>query len=528
MVHLGGIPDDALMMILGRLDAKSLANLALSSSAPVRNLIVQTLLMRSVECGVGVLSCEGSSRRNIGFMPPQNFSYWAFYLAWLEWRREDAWMPVAAGRRVCFFVATGGRLMMCGAANRRYNESSILGLGIHADIEVTDHIALPSVEHVQFRSVSCGYDFGVAVSVSGQVYTWGAGQSVRYPGRMTYGRVGLGHVDGESRFVPSLVPTLTSHRVTAVATGCSHCLAVTDTGEVFSWGLDVFGQCGHGTISRPTAGHAQLTPKRVCAITATGGCWRARNASAGKHHSIVVTETGSVYTFGRGTEGALGHGDRKHVFSPRLVGSLGHVRIISSASGDHHTLVVAVDGTVFSWGDNNVGELGTGNRLPSDVPVLVYVDADMGQLRNVRSVAATCYASCAVTFTGELFTWGTGPPLGQGGCVPSEWGTGQNFFLFPTRVEALRHVVVEAVSVRHWENNESQALVVTTDGRVFGWGWGTTHTHDTIVPFRDADTLVSPCLHSNITCLPRCTQLLSTPHDGELFSKISCFISAQA
>ncbi len=168
---------------------------------------------------MGVLACEGNKGRRIGFKLPQNFSSWAYYLAWLDRRREEAWMPVAAGRQVCFFVAAAGKLTMCGAANRRYNESSILGFGIWNDIEIKNHTKLQSVEHVKFRSVSCGYDFRVAVSVSGQVYTWGAGTSVMYPGRTNFGRVVLGHNDGESRFVPSLVPALTSHRVISVSTG---------------------------------------------------------------------------------------------------------------------------------------------------------------------------------------------------------------------------------------------------------------------------------------------------------------------
>lgn len=523
-MDLSGIPDDVALIILGRLDAKSLARVALTSSAPERNLIVQTLLLRSEACGVGVLVCEGNKERR-GFKPPHKFSSWAYYLAWLEQRREDAHMPVAAGRHVCFFAANGGKLTMYGSANRRYNESSLLGLGIRADIEVTQPTTLPSTEHIQFRSVSCGYDFGAAVSVSGQVYTWGTGRSVQYPGRMSHGRIGLGHADGESRFIPSLVPTLTSHRVLSVATGYSHCIAVTETGEVFSWGIDEFGQCGHGAISRPTFGYNQPTPKRIQAMA--GECTRARNASAGKHHSIIVTETGSIYSFGRGTEGALGHGDRRHVYSPKMVRTLDHVHITSSASGDHHTLAVATDGSVFSWGDNVVGELGTGTRQPSDIPARVCGVAGEGRLGHVRGVAATLEASCAVTFTGELFAWGAGTALGHGAHELATWGTGLNFVLYPMRVEALRHMVVEAISIRRWENGESQALVVTNSGSVYGWGWGTQRTDQTTVSCTGGNPSVTPCLHSNLTCLSQFKQ--STPTDrGELYSKISYFISTQA
>lgn len=515
MVSFADIPDEILLLIFAHLDAKSLASIALTSRQTERNLIVQTLLMRAEARDLGGLAYERSKKRRIGFKPPQ-FSSWAYYLAFIEGRREEAWVPVAAGRQVCFFVASCGKLTMCGAANRRFNESSILGLGIWNDTDIKNHTNLHYVEHVKFRSVSCGYDFGVAVSVNGQVYTWGAGTTIVYPGRTNFGRVGIGHDDNQSRFVPSLVPALTSHRIVSVSTGYGHCIAITDNGEVFSWGIDTFGQCGHGMISKPTFGHHQITPKRIATHFS-----RARNASAGKHHTIVVTEKGAVYTFGRGTEGALGHGDRNHAFSPKLVAALSHVRITCSASGETHTLAVSADGTLFAWGENNVGELGTGTRLPSDTPLMVHGEAGKGHLRNVRGVAATRYASCAVTFTGELFTWGTGHALGHGADDISTWGTGKAFFLFPTRVEALRHVVVEAISVRSWENNESQALVVTTDGTVFGWGWGTRHTDQATSPFPDADALVTPCIHSTIACLRPCAV-------GSLFAKISHVISTQS
>ena len=89
-----------------------------------------------------------------------------------------------------FFVANGRKLTMNGVANRRYNESSFLGIGIRSDIDVTNPVILPTVDRIEFRSVSYGYDFCAAISASGQVYTWSAGRCVRYPGRMTHGRPG--------------------------------------------------------------------------------------------------------------------------------------------------------------------------------------------------------------------------------------------------------------------------------------------------------------------------------------------------
>ena len=149
MVSFADIPDEILLLIFAHLDAKSLASIALTSRPAERNSIVQTLLMRAEACDLSVLAYERNQKQRVGFTtPPHKFSSWAYYLAWLEGRREEAWMPVAAGRQVCFFVTTGGTLTMCGASNRRYNESSILGLGIWNDVDIKNHTNLESVKHV--------------------------------------------------------------------------------------------------------------------------------------------------------------------------------------------------------------------------------------------------------------------------------------------------------------------------------------------------------------------------------------------
>ena len=530
MLGWSGLPDDIRMIVLGYLDATSLARVARIATASDRNLIVQTLLLRAAASGLCVLPHKDKATRYRGCRPPYGCSSWADYLAWLERRRREAWMPVAVGRQACFFAANHGTLMVYGVANRRYNEPSLLGIDTRVDIDITNPVSLQSVARVKFRSISCGYDFCVAVSASGAVYTWGAGRSVPYPGRMTHGRVGLGHGNNESQFVPTLVRVLTNRRVLSVATGYSHSIAVAESGEAFSWGLDDFGQCGYGAIQGAAVAHTQLTPKRIPSLFKQQV--RVRNASAGKHHTIVVTETGDVYTFGRGTEGVLGHGDRTHRRAPELVLGLRHTRVSASASGDFHALVLTVGGKVFAWGENVVGELGTGTRSSSDVPQQVR-DADgHAQLSDVRSVAATLHASCAVTFTGELFTWGNGPALGHATDELSMWGTGQNFILHPKRVEALRHVGVEAISIRRWENGEAQTLVVTDSGQVYGWGWGTKRVDERTIVFSAADALKVPCLHTNLTCRPHTatTESESRGYEIDLFSnisKLSSVISSQ-
>ncbi len=60
---------------------------------------------------------------------------------------------------------------------------------------------------------------------------------------------------------------------------------------------------------------------------------RARSASAGEAHCLVVTEEGALYSFGRGVEGQLGHGRVEVEPFPKMVNALRHVRIVAAAAG---------------------------------------------------------------------------------------------------------------------------------------------------------------------------------------------------
>ena len=134
--------------------------------------------------------------------------------------------------------------------------------------------------------VASGFGTGAAVSAAGTICAWCTGEFRS-----------LGHGDTGGSPVSKQVQALAGLRVLSVAIG--HCLAVTEEGDVFSWGVDMYGQCSHG---RPS--DQQLLPRRVEALAGV----RARCASAGGEHSLVVTEDGVLYCFGHGFDGRLGHG----------------------------------------------------------------------------------------------------------------------------------------------------------------------------------------------------------------------------
>ena len=78
-------------------------------------------------------------------------------------------------------------------------------------------------------------------------------------------------------------------------------------------------------------------------------------------HTCVLSSHGELYTFGNGKHGQLGHGEQHAGPTPRRVGGLRHVKVLGIACGDFHTLALADDGAVYTWGTGGFGELGHGD-----------------------------------------------------------------------------------------------------------------------------------------------------------------------
>jgi len=89
-----------------------------------------------------------------------------------------------------------------------------------------------------------------------------------------------------------------------VAAGTIHTVAVTEAGEVFSWGVDAGGRLGHGTCG------AEFFPRRLDVFSRCHGAPRVVEVAAGREHSLFRLEDGSVLACGRNEKNQLGLGMR--------------------------------------------------------------------------------------------------------------------------------------------------------------------------------------------------------------------------
>ena len=109
----------------------------------------------------------------------------------------------------------------------------------------------------------------------------------------------LGHGDQQGQPLPKKVEAFAGRRVVTVSAGGAYSLALTADGAVWSWGYGVWGRLGHGDQQQ------QQLPKKIEGFAGQ----RVVAVSAGEYHSLAITADGAVFTWGKGEDASLGHGE---------------------------------------------------------------------------------------------------------------------------------------------------------------------------------------------------------------------------
>ena len=99
--------------------------------------------------------------------------------------------------------------------------------------------------------------------------------------------------------------------ISFISCGTSHTVVLTANNEIYSWGSGGCGRLGHGNNENV------LSPKQIF----KEGCqpWIFEKVSSGDMHTLAITESGELYSWGHGAFGALGHGDYKDYLKPTKV-----------------------------------------------------------------------------------------------------------------------------------------------------------------------------------------------------------------
>lgn len=116
--------------------------------------------------------------------------------------------------------------------------------------------------------------------------------------------------------------------------------------------------------------------------------------AAGENHYLVLMADGTLWSLGKNQYGQLGDGTTTDRQQPVKI--LSNVKSI--ACGSNHSLAVLNDGSLYAWGWNDCGQLGDGTTTPHEKPVKI--------LSNVKSMDCGTTHSMAVLNDGSLWAWG--------------------------------------------------------------------------------------------------------------------------
>ncbi|KAM8852464.1 putative E3 ubiquitin-protein ligase HERC4 isoform 2-T2 [Synchiropus picturatus] len=212
------------------------------------------------------------------------------------------------------------------------------------------------------------------------------------------------------------------------------------------WGNAAYGQLGLGGIDEEI-----VVEPRKCKFFYGK---QVSNVGCGRRHTVFVLDDGTVYTCGCNDLGQLGH--EKARKKPEQVVALDAQIIVAVSCGECHTLALNDNGQVFSWGLGSDGQLGLNNfeecvRVPRNIKTLSDVQ--------IAQVSCGYWHSHALSRGGQIFSWGQNRygQLGLGNNGPS--------IPTPQIIQSLQGIPFAQISA-----GGAHSFALTLSGAVFGWG----------------------------------------------------------
>ncbi|KAG6494444.1 hypothetical protein ZIOFF_049470 [Zingiber officinale] len=301
-----------------------------------------------------------------------------------------------------------------------------LGHGVDADVsqpKLIDALATTNIE-----LVACGEHHTCAVTLSGDLYTWGDGKSA----------LGLlGHGNEMTHWIPKRVSgPLEGIHVSSVSCGPWHTAVVTSAGQLFTFGDGTFGVLGHGDCKSVSIPREVESLRGLRTVRAACGVWHTAavvEVMCGNSNSSHCSSA-KLFTWGDGDKGRLGHGDKENRLVPTCVAALVEPSFCQIACGHSLTVALTTSGHVYTMGSAVCGQLG---NPEADGKFPVRVEGKL--LKNfVEEISCGAYHVAVLTSRTEVYSWGKGANgrLGHGDTDDRN---------SPTLVEALKDKRVRSV-----------------------------------------------------------------------------------
>jgi alpha-tubulin suppressor-like RCC1 family protein len=225
-----------------------------------------------------------------------------------------------------------------------------------------------------WRQVSCGTDFTAAIKTDGTLWLWGSNGG---------GQLG----DNTSVSKSSPVQTIAAGTNWKQVSGSA---AIKTDGTLWLWGSNANGQLGDNSIT------SRSSPVQTIAA---GTNWKQVSGGKGILTAAIKTD-GTLWLWGRNTDGQLGTNDIVHRSSPvqTVSGGTDWKQVNTNTT---HIAAIKTDGTLWLWGKNTYGQLGDSSTTHRSSPVQTVSGGT-----NWKQVACGAEQTAAIKTDGTLWVWG--------------------------------------------------------------------------------------------------------------------------
>jgi alpha-tubulin suppressor-like RCC1 family protein len=384
-----------------------------------------------------------------------NYPFFSLQVRLNKSLRSNLVVQISCGAEHTLCRNAGGKVYAWGE-----NSDGQLGVGDYEDRLIPTRVNTNIImSNAYICDIAAGSGHSIAVDDGGALFTWGRGTS----GQLGYGKFKIeidasdigssgnggeeneekgndeqnqnnntdlqrGYINknklqivdtGNENIKPTKLSLKGGVQPVAIACGDEHSMFITNSGKLYSFGSNRDGQLGVGRPTSNQGSYIVILPKEVIGpITKS----RVANVSLGHTHSAAITENGELYSWGETFNGRCGYSMAgANVFIPTVVPDFSYIECAKVSCGGYHTCVLTVDQRVYVFGQADA-RLGIGDRIrdgTNETPTLV------AQLTDCVDVCAGSHHNIALKSSGEVVVWGHSGKYGRLGIAKETTSDGR-------------------------------------------------------------------------------------------------------
>jgi alpha-tubulin suppressor-like RCC1 family protein len=284
---------------------------------------------------------------------------------------ETNWKQVSCGTWGTKAIKTDGTLWVWG--QNTYGQ-----LGDNTTISKLSPVTTTGTNSTNWKYVSSGYSHTAAIKTDGTLWVWG---------RNSVGELGTNNTSNYSSPITTVAGGTNWKQVSC---GEENTAAIKTDGTLWVWGWNDSGKLGTNNTTNYSS-----------PVTTVAGGTNWETVSCGATFTAAIKADGTLWTWGRNLVGQLGVGTTTSSIVSPVTTVAGGTNWKQVSAGNFHAAAIKTDGTLWIWGANGSGQLGTNNTTSYSSPVTTIAGGT-----NWKQVSTSNYFNSAIKTDGTLWVWG--------------------------------------------------------------------------------------------------------------------------